>query len=253
MVRVHALLHSSIRLASHALRTLPSPRMQLVHPLSSPQTLLVSHSPHTQPLPLHTVALIANKRWLDHIWFFHGIGETHEGREFIAALANVLVRRAYIANERVPVGYLYILRRGIVVKLWRFLRSAQHTSPPPSVPLSRRLFSTHHHHHHLLYHSHASLFFPVAQLREGLGGGYHTRRARADRPLSSGRADVLRGVHAWPCGVGRAAWSLPKGGAARVDGEEEGDVTKGLHHVLSEERGKEGQVVYTAIGGEWLQ
>ena len=90
---------------------------------------------------------------MDHIWFFHGIGETHEGREFIAALANVLVRRAYIANERVPVGYLYILRRGIVVKLWRFLRSAQHTSPPPSIPFS-----------------HASLsFFPLAQLREGLG------------------------------------------------------------------------------------
>ena len=105
------------------------------HATCAPSFFTSALLPHTT-LPLHTVALIANKRWLDHIWFFHGIGETHEGREFIAALANVLVRRAYIANERVPVGYLYILRRGIVVKLWRFLRSAQHASPPPSVPLS---------------------------------------------------------------------------------------------------------------------
>lgn len=29
--------------------------------------------------------------------------------------------RAYVANERLPVGQLYILRRGLTVKNWRFL------------------------------------------------------------------------------------------------------------------------------------
>ena len=32
-----------------------------------------------------------------------------------------LVLRAYVTNERLPVGQLYILRRGLVVKMWRFL------------------------------------------------------------------------------------------------------------------------------------
>ena len=32
-----------------------------------------------------------------------------------------MVIRAYVAHERLPVGQLYILRRGLVVKLWRFL------------------------------------------------------------------------------------------------------------------------------------
>ena len=46
-------------------------------------------------------------------------------REFIASLAKQLVIRAYVAHERLPIGYLYILKRGLVVKLWRFLGSGK--------------------------------------------------------------------------------------------------------------------------------
>ena len=38
-----------------------------------------------------------------------------------AALAKALVIRNYVAKERLPVGQLYILRRGLCVKMWRFL------------------------------------------------------------------------------------------------------------------------------------
>ena len=37
------------------------------------------------------------------------------------ALAKKLVIRAYVATERLPIGQLYILRRGLCVKMWRFL------------------------------------------------------------------------------------------------------------------------------------
>lgn len=43
------------------------------------------------------------------------------GREFIASLAKVLVIRAFVAHERLPIGQLYVLRRGLLVKMWRFL------------------------------------------------------------------------------------------------------------------------------------
>ena len=50
------------------------------------------------PPPLQgTVALAANKKWLDHVWYFRSLGESREGREFIASLAKMLVIRAYVA------------------------------------------------------------------------------------------------------------------------------------------------------------
>ena len=48
-----------------------------------------------------------------------------EGREFIATLSKQLVVRSYVAHERLPIGQLYVLRRGLVVKLWRFLGSGK--------------------------------------------------------------------------------------------------------------------------------
>ncbi len=77
------------------------------------------------PLLQGAVALVANKRWLDHIWFFRGIETAKGGSDFIAALAKALVIRSYVAQERLPVGQLYILRRGFVVKMWRFLGSGK--------------------------------------------------------------------------------------------------------------------------------
>jgi hypothetical protein len=65
--------------------------------------------------------MVANKKWLDHIWFFRDIESIKGGSDFIAQLAKQLVVRCFIAQERLPVGQLYILRRGFVVKMWRFL------------------------------------------------------------------------------------------------------------------------------------
>jgi hypothetical protein len=77
------------------------------------------------PLLQGTVALAANKKWLDHVWYFRNLDEVEDGTEFIAQLAKLLVVRAFVASERLPVGQLYILRRGFVVKMWRFLRSGK--------------------------------------------------------------------------------------------------------------------------------
>jgi len=73
------------------------------------------------PLLQGTVALAANKKWLDHIWFFRGLEELEGGSDFIAGLAKSLMIRSFVGHERLPIGQLYILRRGLVVKMWRFL------------------------------------------------------------------------------------------------------------------------------------
>ena len=88
-----------------------------VHQVNGDSDLLARMSPLLQS----TVALTANKRWLDRIWFFRDLAHSREGREFIASLAKVLVIRAFVAHERLPIGQLYVLRRGLLVKMWRFL------------------------------------------------------------------------------------------------------------------------------------
>ena len=45
------------------------------------------------------------------------LGDSRDGREFIASIAKMLVIRAYVAHERLPIGQLYVLRRGLVVKV----------------------------------------------------------------------------------------------------------------------------------------
>ena len=88
-----------------------------VHQVTDDSELLQRLSPLLQG----TVALAANKRWLDHVWYFRSLGDSREGREFIASISKMLVIRAYVSHERLPIGQLYVLRRGLVVKLWRFL------------------------------------------------------------------------------------------------------------------------------------
>jgi len=73
------------------------------------------------PLLQGSVALAANKQWLDQVWFFRNLDATRQGIEFVAALAKRLVIRNFVAKERLPVGQLYVLRRGMCVKMWRFL------------------------------------------------------------------------------------------------------------------------------------
>jgi len=74
------------------------------------------------PLLQGSVALAANKEWIDQVWYFRGLEATRSGVEFIAALAKSLVIRNYVAKERLPIGQLYILRKGMCVKNWRFKR-----------------------------------------------------------------------------------------------------------------------------------
>jgi len=92
-----------------------------VHQLNDDGDLLDKMSPLLQG----TVALAANQRWIQQIWFFRRIHEVDTGVDFIAALAKNLVIRPYVQHERLPVGQLYILRTGMAVKMWRFLGSGQ--------------------------------------------------------------------------------------------------------------------------------
>ena len=73
------------------------------------------------PLLQGTVALAANKQWMDHVWYLRSMVRFREGVEFISGAAKQLVPRTYVAHERVPVGQLCILKRGYVVKNWHFL------------------------------------------------------------------------------------------------------------------------------------
>jgi CRP-like cAMP-binding protein len=88
-----------------------------VHQLNDDGDLLDKMSPMLQG----TVALAANKKWLYKIWYLRDCGEAQSGSDFIASVAKLLVIRSFVGHERVPVGQLYILRRGLVVKMWRFL------------------------------------------------------------------------------------------------------------------------------------
>lgn len=77
------------------------------------------------PLLQGTVALEANKKWIVSIWFFRELWNTRDGVNFFAALAKRLVIRNYTAQERVPIGQLCIVRKGLLVKMWRFLGSGK--------------------------------------------------------------------------------------------------------------------------------
>jgi len=93
-----------------------------VHQLNDDSELLNKMSPLLQG----TVALAANKQWIDKIWYFRDIATSiRSGREFVAYLAKSLTIRSYVSHERLPVGQLYVLRRGLVVKMWRFLGSGK--------------------------------------------------------------------------------------------------------------------------------
>ena len=73
------------------------------------------------PLLKGTVAIASNSIWLGQIWFLNGLGSTRLERDFVAALAMELQLSAFIVHERMPIGQLYVLKRGMVVKLYRFL------------------------------------------------------------------------------------------------------------------------------------
>lgn len=92
-----------------------------VNQLNDDGELLNKLSPQLQG----TVALAANKRWISQIWFFRDMWSTRNGIRFIAALARLLVLRNFTQSERLPIGQLYIVRKGLLVKMWRFLGSGK--------------------------------------------------------------------------------------------------------------------------------
>lgn len=88
-----------------------------VHQVNDDSSLLGQMTPKL----LSIVAIAANKRWLDHVWFLRDLGNTGEEQEFIARLSVFLRVSAFIQHEAFPLGCFFILRKGIVVKFWRFL------------------------------------------------------------------------------------------------------------------------------------
>jgi len=100
----------------HALRDYFSDA-RIVHQIEGESDLLQKMSPMLQGI----VALEASREWLDQVWFLKGLGTTRNEKDFIAALSMALQMRAYSIEERLPLGQMYVLRRGMIVRLWRFL------------------------------------------------------------------------------------------------------------------------------------
>jgi len=78
------------------------------------------------PLMQATVALQANQSWLNRIWFlradwYQGFDADRTHSSFVAAIAQKLKASAYIAQERVAGGMLYIVHRGLAIKRWRMI------------------------------------------------------------------------------------------------------------------------------------
>lgn len=88
-----------------------------VHQSNDEASLISKMSPLLQGV----VALAANKKWIDGVPFLRDLGETRCEREFVGELAKRLTLNAYVAQERVPLGRLYVLRSGMVVRMWRFM------------------------------------------------------------------------------------------------------------------------------------
>ena len=110
-----------------------------IHLLASPATLYSppfltsSHrpvpSPQDQalfakmsPLLQCTVAMEANKRWIRAVWYLKKVEELPplNGGNLIMKLSRCIKIRCFITTERMPLGQLYILGRGVVVKNWHF-------------------------------------------------------------------------------------------------------------------------------------
>lgn len=91
---------------------------RLVRQKQEDQKLLDKMSPLLQC----TVAVEANRRWIRAVWYLRPIERLpgFEGGNLIMHLSRAIIHKCYIHNERLPLGQLYILSKGIVVKNWRF-------------------------------------------------------------------------------------------------------------------------------------
>ena len=87
-----------------------------VREVNDDSQLLASMSPLLQG----TVAYAANRPWLAKIWWLQNMAESRENREFFASLAKSLQVIAYVASERPPLGQLYVMRKGMIIKNWHY-------------------------------------------------------------------------------------------------------------------------------------
>jgi len=74
------------------------------------------------PMLQGTVALAANRGWVNSVWYLRRLGDTRDGRDCMACLAKRLGVTAFTKDERAPIGYLYVVRKGMCVRNWRFFR-----------------------------------------------------------------------------------------------------------------------------------
>lgn len=72
------------------------------------------------PMLRGQVASCSTGKWLKAIPFLRIMGDGEKDQGFITTLATRLVVTAYVRSERLPLGRLYIVRKGMVVKLWKF-------------------------------------------------------------------------------------------------------------------------------------
>ena len=83
------------------------------------------------PLLRGVVALEAHRPWLRRVWYLDPQVEYEEGpgsnelrseqESFVAQLACCLMLNSFVSEERIPVGSLYILRKGLCSRGWNFL------------------------------------------------------------------------------------------------------------------------------------
>ena len=83
------------------------------------------------PMLRGVVALEAHRPWLRRVWYLDPQVEYEEGpgsnelrseqESFVAQLACCLMLNSFVSEERIPVGSLYILRKGLCSRGWNFL------------------------------------------------------------------------------------------------------------------------------------
>ena len=88
-----------------------------VHRAANEEALVDGMSPLLQG----KVAMFTHGRWLKGVPFLRIMDEASEGDAvFLTTLTARMVLTAYVQTERLPLGRLYIVRKGIACKRWRF-------------------------------------------------------------------------------------------------------------------------------------
>ena len=88
------------------------------------------------PLMQGVVALHANTHWIDRVWYLssnqlpsssceEGLQLRAEHKAFVAHIALKLERAAFVSQESLPEGQLFVLRRGLIAHRWRIISAGK--------------------------------------------------------------------------------------------------------------------------------